>query len=286
MTDANNKIPDKTDVILNNLAAGKLIKPKMYNNLLQKVTSGDILSKKDLETFDILDKELRGIYTPEESAGSASSQLTSDQETKTIVQESTPEAFENLHAVVQYLQTSGYKIKKSAIYNHQTAGKIRPNKEGKYPLADVEKYAKTHLKLSDGTPSGGKLLDKAQKDKLDVETREKLARARHWELRVGSLEQKLIPRETVETDLAARASIFRTDGENFFRSQAPAIINIVDGDATKTPDLIDFCLNAFEHFLSRYLQEEEFKVDVTAYEKIFEQAGKDETEEENTDENE
>lgn len=280
-----NILEEKKKVIENNLEVGKLIKPKMYNNLLKKAQSGKILSKKELETFNALDRELREIYTPEGLAAQASDNKAPEKSSPVESSEppAQPEPLESLHAVMQYLQGKGYKIKKSAIYNHKTAGKIRPNKEGKYLRADVEKYAQAHLQLADGSPSPAKILDKAQKERADAETRERIARATNWEVRTAALQQKLVPRELFENELAARAAIFRTDGENFFRGQVPAIVHIVDGDAIKVPELIDFCLNALEQWISRYLQREEFKVDVSAYEKVFEQAGADESEDENAD---
>ncbi len=135
----------------------------------------------------------------------------------------------------------------------------------------------------DGTPSVGKVLDKAQKEKADAETREKLARARHWELRTGTLEGKFVPRELFENELAGRAAIFRTDMENFFRTQMPAIVNIVSGDPSKLPEATSFCIDALEEQIARYLQKEEFKVDASAYQKIFEQADKDELDDETDD---
>ena len=280
-------LEEKKKIIENNLEVGKLIKPKMYNNLLKKAQSGKILSKKELETFNALDRELREIYTPEELAAQVSDNKAPEKSTNSASLDDSkppaqPEIFDNLYAVLIYLQRKGYKIQKSAIYKHKTIGKIRPNKEGKYLLADVEKYAQG-LELADGSSSRAKVLDKAHKERVDAETRERNARALDWELRAGTRQGKLVPREMFENELAARAAIFRTDGENFFRGHAPAIVAIVGGDATKTPELIDLCLNALEQWLSRYLQREEFKVDASAYEKIFEQASKDESEDENID---
>ena len=245
---------DTTEVIQKNLAAGELVDLKMYNTLVMKVSQGEVLSDADYRKYQALHKKLKGEKTDE------------------------PDTFKSLHAVVQYLEKMGYKIKKSSIYNHQTAGKIRPTKEGHYLLADVEKYAQTHLKLTDGTPSGKQLFDTVQKERAEAEAREKTARARHWELKAGALEGKLVPRDMLENELAARAAIFRADGENFFRGQASAITNIVSGDETKIPDLVAFCLDALEEWLARYLMREEFKVDASAYERIFEQADKDEEE--------
>lgn len=193
--------------------------------------------------------------------------------------------FNSLNAVALYLDKQGYKIKKSTIYNHKTEGKIRPNKEGKYSIDAINKYARIHLPLIDGSaPPFAKGIDKAQQESAEAATRERIARARHWELRADALEQKLVPRELFENELAARAAIFRTDGENFFRSNASALVNIVNGDPGRIPDLIELCLNEFDKWLARYLRKEEFKVDVSAYEKIFERAGKDETDDDTTDE--
>jgi hypothetical protein len=256
---------DKTEIILNNLEAGKFAKPKMYNSLLNIINKGEILSKKELETFNELDKELRDTYATGTESSPDQQPSKNQESNKTL---------KNLSEVAKYVKAKGYKIEKRMVYNHQSAGKIRPNKAGEYPIADVDKYAAVHLKLADGTPSGGKLLDRAQKEKADAETREKLARARHWELRTGALEGKLVPRELFENELAGRAAIVRTDGENFFRSQAAAIVNIVNGDPAKIPELMSFCLDAHEKWLSRYLQKEEFKVDPAAYDLIFDAAGK------------
>lgn len=249
---------DPSEIIQQNLAAGELVDLKMYNTLVMKVGKGEVLSDADYRKYQTLHKKLKGDTSEE------------------------PETFKSLLAVVQYLEKKGYKIKKSSVYNHQAAGKIRPNKEGHYSLADVEKYAQTHLRLADGSPSGKQVLDAYHKEQADAALRERNARARHWELKAGAMEGKLVPREMLESELAARAAIFRADGENFFRGQAPAIVNVVSGDETKVPDLVAFCLDALEEWLARYLQKEEFKVDASAYERIFEQADRDEGEEDDT----
>jgi len=253
-------INETTDMIQQNLAVGELVDLKMYNTLVMKVSKGEVLSDADYRKYQTLHKKLKGDNANE------------------------PEAFKNLHAVVQYLEKQGYKIKKSSVYNHQAAGKIKPTKDGHYLLADVERYAQTHLKLADGRPSGKQVFDAHQKEEAAAALRERNARARHWELKAGAMEGKLVPRDMLESELAARAAIFRADGENFFRGQAAAITNIVSGDETKIPDLVAYCLDALEEWLARYLQREEFKVDTAAYERIFEKADKDEVEEEEFDE--
>jgi len=56
----------------------------------------------------------------------------------------------NLLAVVEYLAARGWKIKKTAAYQHRKEGKIRPQKNGSFRIGDVEKYATVFLKRLDG----------------------------------------------------------------------------------------------------------------------------------------
>lgn len=54
--------------------------------------------------------------------------------------------FDNLHAVLAYLQGEGWKIKKSNLYAHRKHGKIFPDTDGTFARAAVDKYARTFLK--------------------------------------------------------------------------------------------------------------------------------------------
>ena len=269
---------DKADTIKTNLEIGKQAKPKMYNSLVQRIASGEVLHGKELETFEKLDAELRKEY---ESAGGPSPGTLSHNGTVPA-----PEYLNNVLAVSVYLKSKGYKVGKSTIYNHRSEGLIRPNKDGLFLVADVDKYAKKELPLADGTVPVAKNIDKAQKDKADAATREKLARARHWELRTGVLEQKLIPRETAADDLAARLAILKSDIYNFWQVFAPEMVHVVVGDPAKIPDLISYGQDASDQWLARYSQKEEFTIDAAAYEKIFDKADKDEIDDGAIEENE
>ncbi len=188
--------------------------------------------------------------------------------------------FKNVLEVEQYLTFAGWKIKKSSIYNHVKARKLIPDVEGQFSQAEVDRYALANLKKADGTIPKAQLTeaDKAALEAAEARRRRELAQAEILENKLAALKGSLVPRDLFESELAARASIFRSDGENFFRAQAPAIVNVVSGDPAKIPDLISFCLEAYEQHLARYLQNEEFKVDASAYERIFERADKDEQE--------
>ncbi|OPY78218.1 MAG: hypothetical protein A4E65_02372 [Syntrophorhabdus sp. PtaU1.Bin153] len=189
-----------------------------------------------------------------------------------------PPTLPSLPRVIEYLQAQGYKVKKSAVYNHRAKGLIPLSPDGTFLVSAVDTYAAANLKRLDGAPSKspGQL---SEADKIALEAaghrrRKEKGQADIIEIKAAALRGSLVPRGLLEKELIARLAIFRSDGENFFRGQAPAIVDIVSGDPAKIPQLIAFCLDAYEQHLSRYLQAEEFKVDRAAYEKIFEQADK------------
>lgn len=269
---------DRTDVIINNLEAGKLAKPKMYNTLLKRVNGGEILSKKDLETFETLDKELRDTYLPGqiEAPGTACS----DPAAKPGIG-----PFKNVPDVQRYLEDQGWKIKYRAIYNHVKARKLIAEADGTFTRAEVDRYALANLKKADGTVPQPRL---TEADKIAIEAAEyrrdrERAQARILDTKARTLEGELVPRSAFESELAGRAAVFRSDLDNFFHSQLPAIVHIVSGDAAKIPEVMAFCMDEVENMLSRYLQKQEIKVDASAYQKLFEQVAKEEREEDEGD---
>ena len=165
--------------------------------------------------------------------------------------------FRNLQSVLTYLTESGYKISQSKIYQDRDEGKIRPQKNGNYTLKAVEKYASLFAKRLDGSTSGDD--EQLQKERLQAETKKAKAQAKHWEQKTKIAAGQYVPKESFERELAARASIFKTDLENFCRSEAVGIISIVTGDQNKAPDLIDRMLTRVEHFLNRYSDGAQFK---------------------------
>ena len=164
----------------------------------------------------------------------------------------------NILAVVDYLAAQGWKAKKSAIYNHRKAGKLRPQPDGSFRIADIERYAETYLRRKDGGESGK--LDKLQQQKVVAEIRKMEAQAEHWESRARSSSGSFVPKEQHERDLARRAALFRSDLETFARSEVSEIVSLVGGDAGKIPELVTLMLGRFDGFLANYAEEREFTV--------------------------
>lgn len=167
-------------------------------------------------------------------------------------------ALSNPLAVTEYLKDQGWKVSKSTVYGHLKEGKIK-SVDGVFHIKDVGKYANLHLNRLDGTSpkdEAGQL----QKAKLEAETRKAQAQAEHWELKTQVESGQFIDRDLFNGELAARAAIFRNDLETFFRSNAGEMIKSVDGDISKNPDLIDFCLEKMELFLGRYAQPKTWQI--------------------------
>ena len=164
----------------------------------------------------------------------------------------------NILAVVDYLSGQGWKVRKSAVYNHKKEGKLRPQPDGTFRIADVERYAETYLRRKDGTESGK--LDKLQQEKLIAEIDKTKAQARHWTMKAETFSGAYVPKELFEAELAKRAAIFRNDLETFAAAEAGGIVSLAAGDAGKISDVIEWILGRVEDFLARYSEEKEFKV--------------------------
>lgn len=185
---------------------------------------------------------------------------------------------QNALAVVDYLSAQGWKVRKSAIYNHKKEGKLRPQQDGSFRIADVERYAETYLKRKDGSESGK--LDKLQQEKLVAEIEKTKAQARHWSMKAETFSGAYVPKELFEAELAKRAAVFRNDLETFARAEAGGIVSMAAGDAGKTPDVIEHILGRVEAFLARYAEEKEFKVPLPPEDDDGDSGDKDEDNEE------
>ncbi len=168
------------------------------------------------------------------------------------------EVLANALAVANYLNLQGWRAGKSTVYKHLKEGKLRPHSDGSFLLSDVEKYAIAFLVRKNGSVSAK--LDQLQKDRLDAAKRKEIAQARHWEIKTNILEGEFVPKDFFERELAKRAAVFKSDLENFARSESAGIINLVAGDAGKGPDLIEYMLARIGRFLERYAEEKEFAV--------------------------
>ncbi len=151
-----------------------------------------------------------------------------------------------------YLHDNDWKISQPGLYKHVKDGKLTPNEAGQYGKIAVDKYARTFLKKKDGSTKFSDELNTLQRDKLIAETRMASARAEHWETKTQADRGELVPRDWAERELAARASVLKSDDDNWIFGAASDIIKAVNGDPTLEPDLIEFLRTSREGIFARY----------------------------------
>ncbi len=185
------------------------------------------------------------------------------------------EILANVLAVVEYLTNTGYKIKKSKAYKDHKDGLLRPEKDGSFSKAAVDKYASlAQLKRLDG--KGKDSLDKIAEEKAVVEL-EKAKEQRDFLRHKNKVAAGyFVPRDLFERELAQRGMIFKYDLDSLARSKAPEICRIVKGDSDLIPDLTEYLLNIFATFLHRYAADREFKVPAPDAESILQERDEDE----------
>jgi len=107
------------------------------------------------------------------------------------------EHFKNISEVYEYLRDMGYRIAKRTVYQHKEEGKLTYDPNSGITIDDVDRYAERYLSAPEKEAS---LNDK--KTKADLELKE--IRLEKERLFVEEKNGKLIPRETVGAEFAAR----------------------------------------------------------------------------------
>ena len=147
--------------------------------------------------------------------------------------------------VLQYLQSEGWKISKSKLYEDEN--KIDKQKDGNILKKDADKYAAMFLRKLDGSDYE---IDPASK--IKEETRLTKERADKVAFENEIMRGDYVLREEVEQQLAARAAYLKNSIEGFFHSLSPRIAELVNGDQDKIPELTEFCLREVEDFFHHY----------------------------------
>ncbi len=170
------------------------------------------------------------------------------------------ESLKNLLEVVEHLNAAGWKVSKSAVYRHRTQGKIGPQADGSFVVADVERYARDWLKRMDGSGGRSKVEPADQGDKRQAEIRKLKAQAEIAEIKAGHMRGEYQPTESVDRENAAKAAQLKSFIENTVRKYTGDSLSLGKGDLNYTPDTIEFWLNKFEIGLSEFAKPVEWDV--------------------------
>ncbi len=147
--------------------------------------------------------------------------------------------FDNLHAVLKYLQDTGWKASRQSIYRHHDQGKLIPNTSGKYTLRAVEKYAKTFLKQTSTGKRVQENTDYLQRQKLEQELENLKLKNKRDQFNYEKDRALYVPKEQMEIELASRAGILLAGLKHWITSSAADWIDLVGGDSKKVGELIN-----------------------------------------------
>lgn len=181
----------------------------------------------------------------------AAKQAVADYQSRKAAAENPDEQrFQNLLEVTAYLRESGWKVGKTKIYEDQY--KITRQTDGTFLRKDVDKYAAAFLRRLDGTDADNDEESLSlQKLRLEIQTaQEKLEKVR----RENKIEAgQYISRAEHERALAARAAFLMGElGANFIHSRAVKIIDLVEGNRDRAPELVEYWTHtiaeAFDHY--------------------------------------
>lgn len=220
------------------LTKGKEARYALYLNYLKEIGQGGTLSSDQVRTMKQLEEEFRSDLSSVQSPNDTPPPVST--------------TFPNLIAVLSYLQESGYRIKKSTLYNHSKQRKLKPNDSGEYEIASVDSYALANLQRLNGssiTP------EQKKRERIDLEKAEaELQKSREQAAYLANKNRKIDEEinAIIGRELAKRYRFFRSDIRNFHRGDAPAIVSLVEGNPQKAPELVDYMDTQLDIWLGRY----------------------------------
>lgn len=170
----------------------------------------------------------------------------------------------NKRDVYRQLVAMGYQVAERTFYRHCTQGRCRKNKDGVYSQRLLKSYVDLEGLARDGADpaedDGGKVAVK-QAEKIDKEN-EKL----EWSNRLLKLKYersvgKLIERDGLYLELAARMVALDTGFRQRLSMESPKLIASINGDLNRQLEFEDLVLDlVWNELLNDYCSIDEFEV--------------------------
>lgn len=171
-----------------------------------------------------------------------------------------PRVFATKKAVFEHLKAEGWQISQSQFYAHCKERYLRPDKEGKYTLKAVEKYAKNWLKLAATGEKANSEYDRKMERKLDAELKSAEIRAEKDLFELETKRGRFIPRDEFELAIVGRAVAFMAHLNHTVQTNAAEWIDIVGGDQARAPELVQAISRDIEQRMGDFAADAEFDV--------------------------
>lgn len=170
------------------------------------------------------------------------------------------ETYRTVADALEYICSLGRKVGKSKFYA-DVRGNFPPKRNGVFHRKDLKRYAETLPVANASDKEAGAVAELAEeKARLEIEKlEEQIKRERQKRLRE---EGKLIAREDVEAEMAARAVTLETGLKTSFETRLLEVVHLVEGNPQKALELQGMVEDIINRCLHDYAGEIIFDVEI------------------------
>lgn len=170
-------------------------------------------------------------------------------------------AFSNLMAVVEFLQSEGYKIKKSKLYIDKDKGLLRVNPDGTVSHAEAMAYiTRAGLEKISDRVSGQVDEMHARKTKKEIERLEVQTEKARFELEKER--GKYLLKTDVKTEFALKLGAVESVFRSLLRTKATDYISRVGGNPQKADLFLDMVFADLDDVLNQMCALEELEIEI------------------------
>ncbi len=170
--------------------------------------------------------------------------------------------------MLRHLRSCGYDISQSTLYRHVADGKLRKGTGGVYTPTMLRKYVRdvglVRTMTADGQDDagdGGEMsADMLAEEKLRAEVAKLRAQAERERLKAEREAGRLIEREDLYLELAARAVVINTGFRQMVAVTMADVIAAVHGDPLRQQEAEDILVRAWDDMISEYARRDRFEV--------------------------
>lgn len=170
-------------------------------------------------------------------------------------------AFNNIMAVVEFLQSEGYKIKKSKLYIDKDKGLLRVSPDGTVSHAEAMAYiTRSGLEKLSDRASG--LVDDmhAKKTRKEIERLEVQTEKARFDM--DREKGKYLLKTDVRTEFALKLGAFESIFRNIIRTRAADYIGAVGGKPEKSQLLVDFIYSDLDEVINGVCNLEDIDIEL------------------------
>lgn len=170
------------------------------------------------------------------------------------------ERFDNLLAVLKYLQGKGYKVRKSKLYQDRKKGHISVQADGTVLKKDAERYAKTLNQLASSEAAA----DAVQHEKMSRESERLEKQVALLQIELDQKNGKLQLREDAAFERASNIAVIIASLNQLAEMECGDLVDIVlnSEPSQRRPNFVKALTDRFEVMFNRLVQAETYQLSI------------------------